>query len=240
MKALAEKYSEEKQLANMGNKIHPTNFRLGITSNWKSRWLHKKFFRYFLEEDLRIREFLTDKYNRAGLGEVEIERSGDSITVIINTAKPGLIIGRGGTGLTDLKKKIEAIIKNLRKKTHYGEGKWELRLTVNEIRNPETEAKIVAQNIALDLEKRILFRRTMKSAMERVMAQKGILGARINLAGRLDGSEMARREWLSKGKVPLQTIRANIDYAQEEALTVYGKIGIKVWIYKGEVFEEKK
>src|SRR3989344_4693880 len=206
----------------MGNKIHPTNFRLGVIFNWKSRWLSKKFYRYFLEEDLRIREFLKKLYNRSGLGEVEIERSGDSITVIVNTAKPGLIIGRGGTGLTDLKKKIEAIIKKLREKSRYGEGKWEFKLAVNEIKNSETEAKIVAQNIASDLERR--------------MSQKGILGARIALAGRLDGSEMARREWLSKGKVPLQTIRANINYAQEEALTIYGKIGIKVWIYKGEVF----
>ncbi|HEY4494865.1 MAG TPA: 30S ribosomal protein S3 [Candidatus Paceibacterota bacterium] len=220
----------------MGNKIHPTNFRLGVIFNWKSRWLSKKFYRYFLEEDLRIREFLKKLYNRSGLGEVEIERSGDSITVIVNTAKPGLIIGRGGTGLTDLKKKIEAIIKKLREKSRYGEGKWEFKLAVNEIKNSETEAKIVAQNIASDLERRIPFRRTIKGALERMMAQKGVLGARIALAGRLDGSEMARREWLSKGKVPLQTIRANINYAQEEALTIYGKIGIKVWIYKGEVF----
>ncbi|MDO8574899.1 MAG: 30S ribosomal protein S3 [bacterium] len=223
----------------MGNKIHPTNFRLGVIFNWKSRWLSKKFYRYFLEEDLRIREFLKKLYNRSGLGEVEIERSGDSITVIVNTAKPGLIIGRGGTGLTDLKKKIEAIIKKLREKARYGEGKWELKLAVNEIKNSETEAKIVAQNIASDLERRIPFRRTIKGALERTMAQKGVLGARIALAGRLDGSEMARREWLSKGKVPLQTIRANINYAQEEALTIYGKIGIKVWIYKGEIFNEK-
>ena len=224
----------------MGNKIHPTNFRLGVIFNWKSRWLSKKFYRYFLEEDLRIREFLKKLYNRSGLGEVEIERSGDSITVIVNTAKPGLIIGRGGTGLTDLKKKIEAIIKKLREKSRYGEGKWEFKLAVNEIKNSETEAKIVAQNIASDLERRIPFRRTIKGALERMMAQKGVLGARIALAGRLDGSEMARREWLSKGKVPLQTIRANIDYAQEEALTVYGKIGIKVWIYKGEIFDKSK
>ena len=224
----------------MGNKIHPTNFRLGVIFNWKSRWLSKKFYRYFLEEDLRIREFLKKLYNRSGLGEVEIERSGDSITVIVNTAKPGLIIGRGGTGLTDLKKKIEIVIKKLREKSRYGEGKWEFKLAVNEIKNSETEAKIVAQNIASDLERRIPFRRTIKSALERTMTQKGVLGARIALAGRLDGSEMARREWLRKGKVPLQTIRANINYAQEEALTIYGKIGIKVWIYKGEVFEEKK
>lgn len=222
----------------MGNKIHPTNFRLGVIYNWKSRWLSKKFYRYFLEEDLRIREFLALLYNRSGLGEVEIERSGDSVTVIINTAKPGLIIGRGGTGLTDLKNKIETIIKKLRKKFNYGEGKWNLKLTVSELRNSETEAKIVAQNIASDLEKRIPFRRTLKGALERMMSQKTVLGAKIVLAGRLDGSEMARREWLSKGKVPLQTLRANIDYAQEEALTVYGKIGIKVWIYKGEIFAD--
>lgn len=223
----------------MGNKIHPTNFRLGVIYGWKSRWLSKKFYRYFLEEDLRIREFLTKLYNRSGLGEVEVERSGDSVTVIINTAKPGLIIGRGGTGLTDLKNKIEDIIKKLRKKFNYGEGKWNLKLTVNELRNSEVEAKIVAQNVASDLERRIPFRRTIKGALERMMSQKTVFGAKIVLAGRLDGSEMARREWLSKGKVPLQTLRANIDYAQEEALTIYGKIGIKVWIYKGEIFDAK-
>ncbi|MEK7578300.1 MAG: 30S ribosomal protein S3 [Patescibacteria group bacterium] len=221
----------------MGNKIHPTNFRLGVIHNWKSRWLNRKLFRYFLEEDLRVREFLTKQYNRMGLGEVEIERSGDNLTVIANTAKPGLIIGRGGTGLTDLKKKLEEIVKKLRLKGKYSTGKWELKLAVAEIKKAERDAKIVAQNIAADLEKRIPFRRSMKSALERVTAQKGVLGVKINLAGRLNGSEMARREWLSKGKVPLQTLRANINYAQEEALTVYGKIGIKVWIYKGEVFE---
>jgi len=224
----------------MGNKIHPTNFRLGVIHNWKSRWLNKKFFRYFLEEDLKIREFLTKQYNRMGLGEVEIERSGDNLTIIVNTAKPGLIIGRGGTGLTDLKKKLEEIVKKLRQRGGYSTGKWELKLVVNEIKKAESEAKIVAQNIAADLEKRIPFRRSIKSALEKVTAQKGVLGVKINLAGRLNGSEMARREWLSKGKVPLQTIRANINYAQEEALTTYGKVGIKVWIYKGEIFEEKK
>ena len=224
----------------MGNKIHPTNFRLGIIHNWKSRWLNRKLFRYFLEEDLRVREFLTKQYNRMGLGEVEIERSGDNLTVIVNTAKPGLIIGRGGTGLTDLKKKLEEIVKKLRLKSKYSTGKWELKLAVNEIKKAESEAKIVAQNIASDLEKRIPFRRSMKSALERVMAQKGVLGVKINLAGRLNGSEMARREWLSKGKVPLQTLRANINYAQEEALTIYGKVGIKVWIYKGEVFRRMR
>ena len=224
----------------MGNKIHPTNFRLGVIDNWKSRWLNRKLLRYFLEEDLRIREFLTKQYNRMGLGEVEIERSGDNLTVIVNTAKPGLIIGRGGTGLTDLKKKLEKIIKKLRLKGKYSTGKWELKLAVNEIKKAESEAKIVAQNIASDLEKRIPFRRSMKGALERVMAQKGVFGVKINLAGRLNGSEMARREWLSKGKVPLQTLRANINYAQEEALTIYGKVGIKVWIYKGDIFDESK
>lgn len=224
----------------MGNKIHPTNFRLGIIENWKSRWLNKKSLRYFLEEDLRIREFLIGQYNRMGLGEVEIERSGDNVSVILNTAKPGLIIGRGGTGLTDLKKKIEAIIKKVRDKKNYGTGKWDLKLSVTEIKKPESEAKIVAQNIANDLERRTPFRRVIKSALERMMAQKGVMGAKILLAGRLDGSEMARREWLAKGKVPLQTLRANIDYAFDEALTVYGKIGVRVWIYKGEIFETAK
>lgn len=174
-----------------------------------------------------------------GLGNVEIERSGDNVSVILNTAKPGLIIGRGGTGLTDLKKKLEAIVKKLRDKKHYGTGKWDLKLLVNEIKKPESEAIIVAQNIANDLERRMPFRRVIKGALERMMTQKDVMGAKILLAGRLDGSEMARREWLSKGKVPLQTLRANIDYAFDEALTVYGKIGVKIWIYKGEIFNEK-
>ncbi|MDP2638589.1 MAG: 30S ribosomal protein S3 [Candidatus Azambacteria bacterium] len=221
----------------MGNKIHPTNFRLGVIYNWKSRWLNRKLFSRFLEEDLRIREFLKKQYNRMGLGEVEIERSGDNLTVIVNTAKPGLIIGRGGTGLTDLKNKLENIVRKLRLKNTYSTGKWELKLTVSEIKKPESDAKVVAQNIAADLEKRMPFRRSMKTALERVMSQQGVMGVKINVTGRLNGSEMARREWLSKGKVPLQTLRANVNYAQEEALTTYGKIGIKVWIYKGEVFE---
>ena len=220
----------------MGKKIHPTNFRLGVIYGWKSRWLNEKQFPFFLEEDLRLREFLAKQYHRMGLGEIEIERSGDNVSVILNSAKPGLIIGRGGTGLTDLKKKLESIVKKLRDKKHYGTGKWELKLSVNEIKKPESDAKIVAQNVALDLEKRMPFRRSMKSALERMMAQKGVLGAKILLAGRLDGSEMARSEWLSKGKVPLQTLRANIDFAQDEALTTYGKVGVKVWIYKGEIF----
>lgn len=223
----------------MGNKIHPLNFRLGIIQNWKSRWLNKKYLRYFLEEDLRIREFLTKQYNRLGLGVVEIERSGDNISVILNTAKPGLIIGRGGTGLTDLKKKLQEVIKKLRNKKYYGTGKWDLKLSVIEIKKPESEAKIVAQNIADNLEKRMPFRRVIKGALEKMMAQKDIMGAKILLNGRLDGSEMARREWLAKGKVPLQTLRANIDYAFDEALTVYGKIGVKVWLYKGEIFDAK-
>jgi len=220
----------------LGNKIHPTNFRLGVIYGWKSRWLNKKLFPFFLEEDLRLRELLSKQYHRMGLGEVEIERSGDNVAIILNSAKPGLIIGRGGTGLTDLKKKLENTVKKLRDKKHYGSGKWELKLSVNEIKKPESEAKIVAQNIAFDLEKRMPFRRSMKSSLERVMAQKNVLGAKIRLAGRLDGSEMARREWLSKGKVPLQTLRADINFAQDEALTTYGKIGVKVWIYKGEIF----
>lgn len=224
----------------MGHKIHPTNFRLGVIFNWKSRWLGRKSTPHFLEEDLRIREFLMKKYNHMGLGDIETERSGDNVSVILNSAKPGLIIGRGGTGLTDLKKELENVVKNLRDKNNYSGGKWELKLSVSEIKKPESDSRIVAQNIAADLEKRLPFRRTMKSALEKIMSQKDILGAKIALAGRLDGSEMARREWLAKGKVPLQTLRANIDYTQDEALTTYGKIGIKVWIYKGEVFQEKK
>jgi len=224
----------------MGHKIHPTNFRLGVIFNWKSRWLGRKSTRHFLEEDLRVREFLTKKYHRMGLGDVEMERSGDNVSVILNTAKPGLIIGRGGTGLTDLKKELENVVKILRDKNNYSGGKWELKLSVNEIKKPESDSRIVAQNIAADLEKRMPFRRIMKSTLEKIMSQKDVMGAKIALAGRLNGSEMARREWLAKGKVPLQTLRANIDYTQEEALTTYGKIGIKVWIYKGEIFESKK
>ncbi len=221
----------------MGRKIHPTNFRLGVIFNWRSRWLNKKFYRHFLEEDFKIREYLTAQFRRSGLAKVEIERSGNSLGVNLETARPGLIIGRGGTGLTDLKKKLETLVRKLREKRRYGEGKWELKLSVSEIKKPESDAQVMAQNIAADLEKRTHWRRVLKSALERIMSQKEVLGARIALSGRLGGSEMSRREWLAKGKVPLQTLRANIDYGQEEALTTYGVIGIKVWIYKGEVFE---
>ena len=222
----------------MGQKVHPIGFRLGITSNWKSRWLRKKSFRFFLQEDFEIREWLAKHFPKGTLATAEIERSGDSITVILRTAKPGLVIGRGGTGLEDLKKTLEKIVKKLRLGKRYAEGKWNLKLEVQEIKKPEMDAEIVAQNVASELERRIPFRRVMKSTIERVMQQKGVEGVKIILKGRLDGSEMARNERLGKGKIPAQTLRANLDFGQSEALTTYGVIGVKVWIYKGEIFAD--
>lgn len=224
----------------MGHKVHPTDFRLGIITDWKSRWFRNRFYREFLKEDIKIREWLARHLDKAGLLTAEIERSGDSIKVILKTSRPGLLIGRGGTGLEDLKKNLEREIKKIRSGLKYSGGKWDLKVSVEEIKRPDGEAQLVARNVALDLEKRLPFRRVLKSTIARVSSQKEVKGVKVLVSGRLDGSEMARREWLSWGKIPLQTLRANIDFFQDEALTTYGKIGVKVWIYKGEVFDNAK
>jgi len=212
----------------MSHKVHPKAFRLKNSSDWMSRWLSKKNTPQILEEDYRIRAFLKKKLKECSVESIEIERFAGKTSVIINSARPGLIIGRGGKGAEDLKKEIEKVL---------GGGKKELRIEIREIKNVWASAPLAGQWIAQQIEKRMPHRRVMKQAMEKIMANKEVKGARIELSGRLGGNEIARREWLRKGQLPLQTLRAVIDYALTEALCTYGIIGIKVWVYKGEKFD---
>ena len=213
----------------MGNKINPTSYRLNITETWKSRWFSKTNYVEMLREDIRIREYLELHMRKAGLARIDIERLNDgTITVIIRTTKPGLIIGKGGAGIEELKKKIKTKLKI----------KKELKVNIEEIRDVNMHAAVIAGSIAEQLEKRVAFRRLMKQSIESVM-QSGAKGIKVQVGGRLNGAEIARSEHLSSGKIPLHTLRADIDYAKATAHTTYGTIGIKVWIYKGDVFEKK-
>ena len=220
----------------MATQVQPFAFRLGITKDWKSRWFHKNEYKNFLREDFLIRGFLTEKLRKSGLDKVELERSSNQLKVIIFTSKPGLIIGRGGTGAETLKKEIEDKYRRI-SKTKKGIN---IKLQIEEITKPEINAQLVAQQIADQIEKRMQFRRTMKQAIEKVMQNKEAQGVKVRMSGRLDGSEMSRTEWLLQGKIPLQTLRADVDFATVNAYCTYGVVGIKVWIYKGEVFEKNK
>jgi len=220
----------------MATQVQPFAFRLGITKDWKSRWFHKNEYKNFLREDFLIRGFLTEKLRKSGLDKVELERSANQLKVIIFTSKPGLIIGRGGTGAETLKKEIEDKYRRI-SKTKKGIN---IKLQIEEITKPEINAQLVAQQIADQIEKRMQFRRTMKQAIEKVMQNKEAQGVKVRMSGRLDGSEMSRTEWLLQGKIPLQTLRADVDFATVNAYCTYGVVGIKVWIYKGEVFEKNK
>lgn len=215
----------------MSHKVHPKIFRIKELTDWNSQWFDKKRYKENLEQDWKIREFLNKKLSQAAIDQVTIKRSVNSIYIVIKTARPGIIIGRGGTGIQDLKKDII-------NKIFRGKIKGiDIKIDVEEIPKSETRAMIVAKNVAEQLERRMPFRRIMKQTIEKVMQSPGNKGIKISLAGRLGGSEMARREWLKEGKLPLQTLRANIDYAHINAYTTYGVIGVKVWLYKGEKFE---
>jgi small subunit ribosomal protein S3 len=217
----------------MGQKVNPKIFRMGITKTWNSKWfgLGKKLVNN-LRQDVEIRKFLNKELREAGVDRVEIERSANKIGVNIFTAKPGVIIGRGGTGAEDLKKKIHSkFLKNFKM--------GEINLSITECDRPNLSAMINAQAMAIEIEKRVPFRRVMKQAMGRI-ERAGALGVKVIIKGRLNGAEIARDEMLTVGKVPLHTLRADIDYASTPARTTYGAIGIKVWIYKGEVFEKEK
>ena len=214
----------------MGKKINPFLYRLGIIRDWKSKWFSDGKYSEYLRNDVELREFLKKKLLKAAVEDIIIERSSNSVTVNIHSARPGIIIGRGGTDAEELRKEVSKIIKE----------KVEVKVNIIEVRNFETSAQLVAQSIAEQLERRIPFRRTIKKTIERTMQNKQAQGIKVAVAGRLDGAEMARTEWLSEGKIPLQTLRADIDFAKFNAHTTYGVVGIKVWIYKGEVFEEKE
>ncbi len=213
----------------MGHKINPTSIRLNITETWKSKWFSKSNFVALLREDVRIREYLELHLRKAGISRIDIERLNDgTITVIIRTTKPGLIIGKGGAGIEELKKRI---------KTKLG-IKSELKVNIEEIRDINMHAQVIANGIAEQIEKRVAFRRLMKQTLEQVM-QAGAKGVKVSIGGRLNGAEIARTEHLSSGKIPLHTLRADIDFARATAHTTYGTIGIKIWIYRGDIFEKR-
>jgi len=217
----------------MGNKINATSFRMNTTETWKSKWLAKTGFAQKLQEDVSVRAFLMNELKKAGLVRVDIERFANSTVIIIKTTKPGMIIGKGGAGIEDLKKKVMIHLKQDKK------SKRDVKLNIEDVKEVNLQSQVVAQDIADQIEKRIAFRRAMKQSIERVM-ESGAVGVKIEMAGRLGGAEIARTERLFKGKLPLHTMRANIDFARVTAFTTYGTIGIKVWINKGEVFEDGK
>jgi small subunit ribosomal protein S3 len=210
----------------VGQKVHPYGFRLGINKPWKSNWFGKRDFPELLQEDIKIRNFLRKNLSHAGIANLEIERSANRIRINIHTARPGIIIGKKGLEVDRLKEELQRII-----------GGKTVNLNIKEIRRAELDASLVAQNIALQLEKRISFRRAMKKSVQSSL-RFGALGIKIRCSGRLGGHEIARSEWYREGRVPLHTLRADIDYGTAEALTTYGIIGIKVWVYKGEIFEK--
>lgn len=214
----------------MSHKVHPKIFRIKDLADWDSRWLEKKKSPQYLEEDFKIREFLKQKFGKIGIERVEIERFPGKINIIMSSARPGLIIGRGGEGVEELKRDLQSEISKPR------EGKKEIRIEIREVKNPWLSASLSAQWISQQIEKRVSYRRVLKQSLDKIASQKGVEGCRIEIAGRLDGNEIARRAWLKKGKLPRQTIRADIDYAKDQAYCTYGVVGVKVWIYKGEKF----
>ncbi len=221
----------------MTHVVHPYVQRIGINRDWRSRWFttDPKQFREYLRVDAMIRKFLNVRLKGMSVDTIEIERDQKSVRIIIKTARPGLVIGRSGEGAVKLKKEIDMMFRKASLTS-----KPEIKLDVEEIRSPESSASIVGQMIAEGLEKRLTFRRVMKMTIEKVMANRDVEGVKILLSGRLGGADMARREELKKGRIPLQTLRADIDFARVTARLPYGAIGIKVWIYRGQVFTDRK
>ncbi len=211
----------------MGQKVNPIGFRLGIHRNWDSRWFAGREYSDFVLEDHNIRKFLKRRLFQAGVSRIEIERAANKIRIKIHTARPGLVIGKKGVEIENLKKELEKKINR------------ETMIDIQEVRKPEVDAQLVAENVALQLVRRISFRRAMKKAVSSAL-RFGALGIKIGCSGRLGGAEMARREWYRKGRVPLHTIRADIDYGFAEAFTTYGVVGVKVTLFKGEILPDKK
>jgi small subunit ribosomal protein S3 len=212
----------------MGQKVHPTAFRLGITTEWSSKWFSKRDYRSQLKQDVQVKAFIRKKLRAAGVARVEVERSGNNVTVTIATAKPGIVIGRGGVGVEELKKSL----------TKYFSPKMKFRVNIQEVPNPSLVSQLVVQNMIEQLEKRLPFRRILKQSIEQVKKGGG-QGVRVMVAGRLNGAEIARTESLTWGKLPLQTLRADVDFGRGAAFTTYGAIGVKVWIYRGDIFAKK-
>lgn len=211
----------------MGNKVSPIGLRLGIIRDWEANWFAEKDYENLLHEDLRIRDYIETNHEASGISTIKIERAANRIRVTVHTAKPGMVIGKGGSGVEKLRKDLEELTG---KKVH---------INVLEIKNQELDARLVAKNIAQALSRRVAFRRAMKQAVGRAM-RAGAEGIKVMCSGRLGGADMARKEWYTEGTVPLHTLRADIDYGLAEAHTTYGRIGVKCWIYKGEVLPETK
>jgi len=221
----------------VGQKVNPHGLRVGIIKDWDAKWYaDNKNFADYLVEDNQIREFVKSTLYSAGISRIEIERFAKRVRVNIHTAKPGMVIGKGGAGIETLKKSLEALVNN--SKADKKEAKTVL-INIVEVKSPETDAQLMAENIAAQLEKRISFRRAMKQTIQRAM-KLGVKGIKTACSGRLGGAEIARTEQYHEGTIPLQTLRADIDYGFAEADTTYGKIGVKVWVYKGEVLPKKK
>jgi len=214
----------------MGQKVHPYAFRIPTLRTWSSRWFAKKNYASLLKEDMSIRDYLKKKLKKSSVSDINIERSAETINIAIFTSKPGLVIGRGGGGIEDLTQEI--------KKKFFASKKITLKISIQEVTKPMLSAELVAQNMAEQIEKRIPFRRVLKTSLDQIM-RAGALGAKVCVGGRLNGADIARSEKLHQGKVPLHTIRADVDYASTTAATTYGSIGVKVWIYKGEVFSKE-
>ena len=211
----------------MGQKVNPIGFRLGINKTWSSRWFARRNYGDFVLEDFEIRKFLKKRLTQAGVSKIDIERAASKVRVKIHTARPGLVIGKKGAEIENVKRALESKIKR------------EVIIDIQEVRKPEVDAQLIAENVAMQLVRRVSFRRAMKKAVSSSL-RFGALGIKIACSGRLGGAEMARREWYRKGRVPLHTIRADIDYGFAEAFTTYGVIGVKVSIFKGEILPDKK
>ena len=205
----------------MGQKVHPLGFRIGITESWKSRWYKKKGYAEQLKQDFYLREYVQKRLTSAGVSNIEIERAANRLKINVRTARPGLVIGKKGKDIEDLRLELRKVVKR------------DVQINIIEIRKPDLDAQLVAQNIANQLSRRVAFRRVMKDTVGRSM-RMGAEGIKVSLAGRLGGAEIARTEWTREGRVPLHTLRAKIDYGFAEALTTYGIIGVKVWIFRGE------
>lgn len=211
----------------MGQKVHPHGLRIGVIKSWDAKWYADKDYANYLLEDIKVRDFLKEKLYTAGISRIEIERAANRVRVTIHTAKPGMVIGRGGSNIEELKAALKKMING------------NVDINIAEVKQPELDATLVAENIASQLERRIAFRRAMKQAVSRTM-RFGAKGIKVMVSGRLGGAEIARSEHYREGSIPLHTLRADIDYGTAEAHTTYGRIGVKVWIYKGEVLPEVK
>ncbi len=212
----------------MGHKVSPISFRLGGIQNWKSKWFAKRSYKEILKEDVTLRDYILKKFSSGGISRIDIRRSANQVVFIVHSSRPGIMIGRGGEGAEKLREELKKKI---------DDPKIEVKVNIEEVKVPWLDASLATQYIKEQLEKRVGFRRTLKQSLKQIMDARA-KGAKVMVSGRLDGAEMSRKEWLAQGRLPLHTFRADVDFAENEANTKYGKVGIKVWIYKGEIFSK--